>query len=52
MIDKKYIGKVLPLHSAEVEKTALRLFAKVIGETDPVYTDESAALDLIARKPL
>jgi 3-oxoacyl-[acyl-carrier protein] reductase len=26
-----------------VEKTALRLFAKVIGETDPVYTVESAA---------
>lgn len=43
MIDKKHIGKVFPLHAAEVEKTGLRLFAKVIGETDPVYTDESAA---------
>jgi acyl dehydratase len=43
MIDKKHIGKVFPSHTAEVEKSALRLFAKVIGETDPVYTDESAA---------
>jgi N-terminal half of MaoC dehydratase len=43
MIDKKHIGKVFPLHTVEVEKSALRLFLKVIGETDPVYTDEPAA---------
>lgn len=43
MIDRKHIGKTFPLHTAEVEKSALRLFVKVIGETDPVYTDESAA---------
>jgi hypothetical protein len=43
MIDRKYIGKIFPLHTAEVEKSALRLSVKVIGETDPVYSDESAA---------
>jgi acyl dehydratase len=29
--------------SATVEKGRLRFFAKAIGETDPVYTDEAAA---------
>lgn len=43
MLDRKQIGKVFPAHSAEVEKGRLRFFAKAIGETSPVYTDEAAA---------
>ena len=43
MIDKRYIGHRLPTFSAEVEKGRLRFFAKAIGQTDPVYTDEAAA---------
>jgi acyl dehydratase len=33
----------MPKFSATVEKGRLRFFAKAIGETDPVYTDEAAA---------
>ena len=43
MIDKKYIGMALPKATLEIEKGRLRFFAKAIGETDPVYTDEAAA---------
>lgn len=43
MIDRKHIGRVFPSSQAEVEKGRLRFFAKAIGETDPVYTDEAAA---------
>ena len=43
MIDKKHIGTEMTPHQAEVEKGRLRFFAKAIGETDPVYTDEAAA---------
>ena len=43
MIDAQYIGHRLPAFSVEVEKGRLRFFAKAIGQTDPVYTDESAA---------
>lgn len=43
MIDKKHIGKMFPPLTAELEKGRLRFFAKAIGETDPVYTDEAAA---------
>jgi acyl dehydratase len=43
VIDRKHIGKVFPLHRAEVEKGAVRGFATVIGETDLVYFDEAAA---------
>ena len=46
MIDKKFIGKVLPPFSAVAEAGQLRLFAKATGETNPVYLDESAARDL------
>lgn len=45
MIDRTYIGRVLPSHTVEVEKGRLRFFAKVIGETNPIYTDEAAARD-------
>lgn len=38
-----FIGKVYPSFTAEIEKGRLRSFAKAIGETDPIYTDEDAA---------
>jgi acyl dehydratase len=43
MIDRKYIGTALPQATLEIEKGRLRFFAKAIGETDPIYTDEAAA---------
>ena len=43
MIDKKHIGRQLPTFLATAEAGQLRFFAKAIGETDPVYTDEAAA---------
>jgi acyl dehydratase len=43
MIDKTHIGRVFAPSQAEVEKGRLRFYAKAIGETDPVYTDEAAA---------
>ncbi|QJQ10700.1 MaoC family dehydratase [Pseudomonas putida] len=43
MADKSLIGRSLGITTAEVEKGRLRFFAKAIGETDPVYTDEAAA---------
>lgn len=45
MIDRAHIGRTLASASTEVEKGRLRFFAKAIGETDPIYTDESAARD-------
>ena len=43
MIDKKWIGYKLPDSTLELDRSRLRFFAKVIGETDPVYTDSAAA---------
>ncbi|CAD5106183.1 MaoC family dehydratase N-terminal domain-containing protein [Zestomonas carbonaria] len=43
MADKSLIGRSLGVTHVEVEKGRLRFFAKAIGETDPVYTDEAAA---------
>ncbi|MCY1303852.1 hypothetical protein D9M70_535790 [compost metagenome] len=43
MADKSLIGRSLGVTSAEVEKGRLRFFAKAIGETDPLYTDEAIA---------
>lgn len=43
MLDRQYIGHTMSKFSATVEKGRLRFFAKAIGETDPVYTDEAAA---------
>lgn len=43
MIDKKHIGRTTPPQTIDVEKGRLKFFAKAIGETDPVYTDEDAA---------
>ena len=43
MLDKSMVGHVFPAFAAEVEKGRLRFFAKAIGETNPIYTDEAAA---------
>ena len=43
MIDRTYIGHTMPAFAVDVEKGRLRFFAKAIGQTDPVYTDEEAA---------
>ncbi|SFI00257.1 Acyl dehydratase [Collimonas sp. OK307] len=43
MLDKAHIGKTFGRLTTEVEKGRLRFFAKAIGETNPVYTDEAAA---------
>ena len=43
MTDKNLIGHKTGAYSVDVEKGRLRFFAKAIGETDPVYTDEAAA---------
>ena len=43
MIDVKHIGRLSEPYTVEVEKGRLRFFAKAIGETDPIYTDEEAA---------
>ncbi|WP_321936093.1 MULTISPECIES: MaoC family dehydratase N-terminal domain-containing protein [unclassified Paraburkholderia] len=45
MIDKQHIGKTLPAFRAVAEAGRLRFFAQAIGETNPVYFDESAARD-------
>ncbi len=43
MIDKSIIGKEYPPFTVELEKRWVRSFAEAIGDTDPVYFDESAA---------
>jgi len=43
MLNEADIGKKFPQVVADVEKGRLRFFAKAIGETDPIYTDEEAA---------
>ena len=42
MIDKRFIGHVMPTFSAVVEAGRLRFFAKATGQTDPLYSDEAA----------
>lgn len=43
MLDRRKIGHEFPSFTVDVEKGRLRFFAKAIGETNPIYTDESAA---------
>ncbi len=43
MIDKSIIGKEYPPFTVEVEKRWVRSFAGAIGETNPIYFDETAA---------
>lgn len=45
MIDRKWIGHELPASELPIERSRLRFFAKAIGETNPLYTDEAAARD-------
>ena len=45
MIDKKFIGKVLPTFHTIAEAGQLRSFAKATGETSRIYFDEAAARD-------
>ena len=40
---RSFVGKAYPPFTFEVEKGRLRLFAKAIGATDPVFSDEAAA---------
>jgi hydroxyacyl-ACP dehydratase HTD2-like protein with hotdog domain len=44
MLDKSFIGHEFPSFTVDVEKGRLRFFAKAIGETNPIYIDESAAV--------
>jgi acyl dehydratase len=43
MIDRQFIGHVMPAFDVLVERGRLKFFAKAIGQTDPVYVDEAAA---------
>lgn len=43
MIDRKFIGYRSSPFTVEVEKGRLRLFARAIGESDPIYFDEALA---------
>lgn len=44
MIDPGMIGRSLGRRTTAVEKGRLRFFSRVIGETNPVYFDEQAAM--------
>ena len=43
MLDRSRIGYHFPPFQVELEKGRLRLFAKAIGETNPIFIDEAAA---------
>ena len=43
MIDRNWIGRSLGEAVLPIEAGRLKFFAKAIGETNPIYTDESAA---------
>ncbi|MBB1603794.1 MaoC family dehydratase N-terminal domain-containing protein [Variovorax sp. UMC13] len=43
MIDRRYIGHALAPFSVPVEASRLRFFAKAIGQTEAIYSDEAAA---------
>ena len=45
MIDKKFIGYDIGSHNVDVEKGRLKLFNKVIGQTNPIYCDEAKAIE-------
>jgi acyl dehydratase len=44
MLDRRIIGKNFPPALNEIEKGAIRRYAEAIGETNPLYFDEQAAL--------
>lgn len=43
MIDRKWIGHTFAPYTRKTEASQLWFFAKAIGETNPIYTDEKAA---------
>lgn len=43
MIDRSHVGRELAPSILDIERGRLRFFARAIGETDPVYTDDAAA---------
>lgn len=43
MREKQFIGHRLQPHEARADAYRLRCFAKAIGETDPIYTNEATA---------
>ena len=43
MIDRKHIGYAPPPVLWDVEKGRIAFFARVVGLTDPIHTDEAAA---------
>jgi acyl dehydratase len=45
MLDTSFIGHEFSSFTTDVEKGRLRFFAKAIGETNPIYTDEAAAME-------
>jgi len=45
MLDRSKIGHQFKTFSAPIELGRLKFFAKAIGETNPIYLDESAARD-------
>ena len=44
MISRSFIGHQVEAFTVEVQASRLRFFAQASGQTDPVYTDEAAAL--------
>ena len=44
MLDHNKIGHKFPSFNVDVEKGRLKMFAKAIGETNPIYSDEQAAI--------
>lgn len=45
MLDRSHIGHEFNTFSVDVEKGRIKFFAKAIGETNPIYIEESAAKD-------
>lgn len=43
MLDSRHIGLELPSFDVEIERGALLAFARALGETNPIYTNEAAA---------
>lgn len=43
LIDQSVIGTSGDVHECEVEKGAIRAFARAIGDTNPLYVDEAFA---------
>lgn len=44
MLDTSYIGHDFKPFSVDIEKGRLKFFASAIGESNPIYSDEDAAL--------